>query len=442
MSADRLRVAPRRIGDPESQPQEHVRRPDVASHLLALQRGAGNQAVARALLQRKLSKEWVTRNLDEGAWPNIPVKGAVLAIANRAAVSKTLSGTAGVVLNEIGTKMKGDQRLAVITETLRAHKDDKNFTDEHADKIIRTFKRYLAERTPRADESEWDADFSAREEWKQGLTAPDPDQKDFRYLVSSIDTSKHYGLDRFRNPWLFSIQAVSMSLISPEHPQTYRDFGYIFDVPPECILVAAHDDIGTANTAYDVGAEALQKEVETKLIQADSGIKSAELTARLGPAPESFSGKRYKELKAYARKHGVSTKGSKKKLIARLTQFVTQDAQRRQRERAKIGGGESTLRGPEDVLAQTGRGAHDYNEIYIAGTSLKGDKQVKPSGVFYGAEAFAPAVLEHDKKKREEWAIIQQTAKEFNLPLIAIQQTDVRKTKPLTEDSEEEALVV
>ena len=70
------------------------------------------------------------------------------------------------------------------------------------------------------------ADYSARDEWEGALTAPG--SEDYRYLVSAIDTSKSYGMDRFRNPWLFNVQAASMSLISPQHPHTYRDFGFIF----------------------------------------------------------------------------------------------------------------------------------------------------------------------------------------------------------------------
>jgi hypothetical protein len=163
MSSDRLRIAVRRDGDlDQSQPHAPVRRPDVPAHVLALQRRAGNQAVARALLQRTLTKKWITRNLDHGAWPNLPVAGAVLAIAQRAAGDKELKGTARRLLNEIGRTMIQDQRLDVITETLRARKDDKSLTDEIGTQIIETFKRYLAERTPRTDESQWDADFSAR----------------------------------------------------------------------------------------------------------------------------------------------------------------------------------------------------------------------------------------------------------------------------------------
>lgn len=443
MSADRAFAVPRRIRDPHRLQDPPVpARPDLAS-LLALQRSAGNQAVARILstrtLQREFSKGFIERRLDQGAWPNVPTAGGVKAIADRAATDDTVDGVAGRLVNEIGKAMQTDQRLDLITETLRKHANDKDVDDRVGEAVIDAFKAYLAERTPDVDEKNLDADLSARNQWATGLTKPDKKVKKYRFLVSSIDTSKRYGLERFRNPWLFTVQAASMSLISPEHPHTYRDFGYIFDVPPECILVAAADDIGTSNTAYDAGAESIKKEIETKLVQADTGIRTSEAIEKLGKQPESTVKKSEDELRKMAKAAGVKgyKKMDKDELEAALDKRII-DYSRAMAKEMKGGGGKPALRGPEDILKHTGKAGHVYNEIYVAGTSLDGTKQIKPSGIFYNPDAYKFSSKKPlDDAKQAEWDAIQQMSEELKLPLVSIKQPEIKKTKPKEKGKEE-----
>ena len=443
MSADRAFASPRRIRE-RHRPQDPPvpAHPDVAG-LLALQRGAGNQAVAHMLsartLQRELTKGFIERRLNQGAWPNVPTAGGVKAIADRAATDDTVGGLAGRLVNEIGKAMQTDQRLDLITETLRAHAKDKDVDDKVGEAVIDAFKGYLAERTPEVDEKDLGVDLSARKDWATGLTAPGKKVKKYRYLVSSIDTSKRYGLERFRNPWLFTVQAASMSLISPEHPHTYRDFGYIFDVPPECILVAAADDIGTSNTAYDAGAESIKKEIEAKLIQADTGIRTSEAIENLGKPPESTVKKTEDELRQMAKAAGIRgyKKMSKEELEAALDKLII-DYSRAMAKEMKGGGGKPTLRGPEEILKHTGKAGHTYNEVYVAGTSLDGTKQIRPSGIFYNPDAYKFSSKKPlEGAKQTELDAIQQMSEELNLPLVPIKQPEIKKTKSKEKDKEE-----
>jgi hypothetical protein len=429
----------RRSGDQSPQDVAAPPAPEVAQ-LLALQRSAGNQAVARMLSRRLLARDYspeFLKSLDVLAWPNVPTAGAIKAIAERAAAAKEPGGVAGQLINEIGQAMILDQKLEVITKRLKAHAKDKDVTDAAGKTVIDTFKGYLSDRRP--DLKDVNADMSARGEWEKGLTKPAKHEEEYRYLVSSIDTSKPYGMDRFQNPWLFNVQAVSMSLISPEHPHTYQDFGYIFDVPQECILVAAADDIGTSNTAYDAGPKQLKEEIEKKLVQADSGIRTSQAIAKHGDQPPSTANTTPKQRQKMAKEAGIDTKGlNDTEIEAQLDKRVMDWTRKAQKDLSSPQGAPS-LRGPEDILAYTGKAGHLYNEIYVAGTSLDGAKQIRPSGVFYNPDVFTPKGKEKpsDKKKRAEWDKIQAMADQQGIPLVPIKQPEIAKTKPKKKEKKE-----
>jgi hypothetical protein len=434
MSIAGNRVFPSRTGDREPTDEAAPRRPPDVARIVQLQRSAGNQAVARALanrtLQRALSDEFKQRELAQLAWPNVPTAGSVLAIATRAAKTRAVTGVARRLVNEIGEAMKTDQRLELITEKLRSHAADADITDKVAQQVIDTFKRYLAERTPRMDAAA--ADYSPRDEWAQTLTKPGTD--DYRYLVSAIDTSKSYGIDRFRNPWLFNVQAASMSLISPKHPSTYRDFGFIFDVPKECILVAGHDDLGTSNTAYDAGPVALTKEIEEKLIDAEGRRRKATAVDQIGlPKAESPDKKSHEELIAMAQRANLPTTGTPDELERRLWDYVMlYDKRYKAALSQQPKGARSRLLGPEEILEHTGKAGHQYNEVYVAGTSLDGARQIRPSAIFYNADAFARSkeTQQVDATKIAQLSEVIQIAKELKLPIVAIRPSQAAQTKP------------
>jgi hypothetical protein len=90
-----------------------------------------------------------------------------------------------------------------------------------------------------------------------------------------------------------------------------------------------------------------------------------------------------------ARRANLPTTGTTEELEGRLWAYVMLYDKRYKAALAQQAkGAQSRLLGPEEILEHTGKAGHQYNEVYVAGTSLDGAHQIRPSAIFYNADAF------------------------------------------------------
>jgi hypothetical protein len=249
----------------------------------------------------------------------------------------------------------------------------------------------LAKGPLRMDESKLAIDYSTRAAWAQGFTDPKRhDPKQFRYMVSAIG-DKDYHVARLQDPSMFEGQGVSMSVVDQDHQDLFGTSGYIFSVPPECIVVAHHDDAGSGNRFYETGDEAgFKKDIEVIAERADREGRESQLKRQMGLTRDSTD-------------------------MAKIRQFQA-------RASALPKPARPALRTPTDILQTTSLayGKHKYNEIFVVGTSLDGQHKIRPIALFVVMDTDAQGNNPKRVVTAERLALLGEIARKKNLPLVPL----------------------